>query len=92
MATSVERQSLAAQRLALVQLAVTLLGEALITRHDRTNFTVHEIAGGLYHVVERDGKLQCTTCGEGLAGQDRHAALILLYVLALEGGRVPRRE
>jgi hypothetical protein len=69
-------------------LAVTLLGEALITRHDRQNFTVHELSGGLFHVVERDGRMQCTTCGESLADQDRHAALILLYVIAVEGGRM----
>jgi hypothetical protein len=76
-----------ANRLALVMLGVLVLGQSLITRHDRQNFTVHELAGGLYHVCEVDGKLRCTTCKETLADQDRHAALVLLYVLALEGGR-----
>jgi hypothetical protein len=40
----------------------------------------------LYHVGEVDGRFRCTTCRETLADQDRHAALVLLYCLALEGG------
>lgn len=81
-----ERLQDGANRLGLVMLGVHVLGQALITRHDRQNFTVHEINGSRYHVVERDDKLRCTTCRETLADQDRHAALVLLYVLALEGG------
>ena len=34
-----------ANRLALVMLGVLVLGQSLITRHDRQNFTVHELAG-----------------------------------------------
>lgn len=81
----------AANRLALIMLGVHVLGRALITRHDRQDFTVHELAGGMYHVAERDGRFYCSTCGEGIADQDRHAALVLLYCLALENGQ-PRRH
>jgi hypothetical protein len=82
-------RSLDIQRVALIEFAATLLGQAFITRHDRQNFTVHEINGGRYHVVEQDGRLECVTCGETLCAQDRHCALILLYVIAVEGGPRP---
>jgi hypothetical protein len=70
----------------LVHLGVALLGEATISRHGRQEFTLHDVGGDDYRIEERDGKLYCITCGEGLAEQDRHAALVLLYVLAIEGG------
>lgn len=70
----------------LVHLGVVLLGEATISRQGRQTFTVHDVAGADYRVVERDGDLYCTACRQGLAEQDRHAALVLLYVLAIEGG------
>jgi hypothetical protein len=80
------RKQLDAQRLGLIQLAATVLGEALITRHDRNHFTVHELKGGLFHVVEEEGRMTCTTCKPPLeTDPERHAALVLLYVLALEG-------
>lgn len=75
-----------ANRVALIMLGVHVLGQALITRHDRQTFTVHELAGGTYHVTERDGRFYCTTCREGIADQDEHAALVLLYCLRLEAG------
>ncbi|HUR62419.1 MAG TPA: hypothetical protein VM286_08675 [Candidatus Thermoplasmatota archaeon] len=82
-------RQLDAQRLALVQLAATILGEALITRQSRQSFTVHELAGGLFHVSEEAGRMTCSTCNPSDTDPDRHAALVLLYVLALEGGRLP---
>ncbi|HUR62125.1 MAG TPA: hypothetical protein VM286_07155 [Candidatus Thermoplasmatota archaeon] len=76
------------QRLALVEFAAALLGQAFITRQGRTRFTVHEINGRPYHIVEDDGKLRCMTCNQ--SDQDPHCALILLYLLAVEGGRTRR--
>lgn len=75
-----------ANRLALIMLGVHVLGQALITRHDRQHFTVHEINGGMFHVAEVDGRFLCSTCPKWMRDWDPHAALVLLYCLRLEGG------